>query len=88
MCTVELESRLGLPERPLSKEAALHSRGLQLKVPGFCEEEKINYYFNNEAKPAQNPLRERRDDVMACGGHIESSDHTAHPPLRYSPSVR
>lgn len=34
------------------------SRGLYLKVLWFCEEEKINYYFNNEAKPAENPLRE------------------------------
>lgn len=28
--------------------------------PGFCEEEKINYYFNNEAKLAENPLRRWR----------------------------
>lgn len=35
-----------------------HSRGLYQKVLRFCEEEKINYYFNNEAKPAENPLRE------------------------------
>lgn len=34
-----------------------HSQSPHLKVPWFCEEEKINYYFNNEAKPAENPLR-------------------------------
>lgn len=33
------------------------SQGLYLKVLWFCEKEKINYYFNNEAKPAENPLR-------------------------------
>lgn len=54
----EPQSRLRAPERPLSKGDCPRSRGLHLKAPGFCEEEKINYYFNNEAKPAENPLRE------------------------------
>lgn len=37
-------------------------------APGFCEEEKINYYFNNEAKPAENPLREEPLMSRPAGG--------------------
>lgn len=72
MCTVQPGSRLRLPERPLSKGDCPRCRGLHLKAPGFCEEEKINYYFNNEAKPAENPLREWRDDVRAGGGDMKA----------------
>lgn len=52
-----LESRLRLPERPLSKGIALSPEAAS-EGPGFCGEEKINYYFNNEANPAENPLRD------------------------------
>lgn len=37
-------------------------------APGFCAEEKINYYFNNEAKPAENPLREEPLMSWPAGG--------------------
>lgn len=49
------------------------------EVPGLCEEEKINYYFNNGAQPAENPLREGLDEVMAGRGRIENPGHTASP---------
>lgn len=76
----EPQSRLRAPERPLSKGDCPRSRGLHLKAPGFCEEEKINYYFNNEAKPAENPLREWLDDVMAGRGDMRTLTTRPTPP--------
>lgn len=58
MCIVELESRLWFLERLFLKGDCFRFRGFYLKVFGFCEEEKINYYFNNEVKFVENFFRE------------------------------